>query len=98
MKKGFTLIEVIVAIVVIAVISLGGFEFFKYCRIFTVDTEFRLMDMNRARGAMEEVYMDPEPKSSTNPDGVWEKVVEVTDSEDEKYKIIKVKVVPKTPE
>ncbi len=51
--KGFTLIEVIVGIIIIAVTSLGAFEFFRYCRYFIVSAELRLSAANFARETME---------------------------------------------
>ena len=51
--KGFTLIEMLVGIIVISIISVGAFEFFRHCRRFIVDAELRLSAVNFSRETME---------------------------------------------
>jgi len=63
--KGFTLIETIVAMVLIAVIVVAGFEFFRYSQRFTIDAELQLKAVNFARRAMEELYWSPVPGEVT---------------------------------
>ncbi|GEM_PF-2062932 len=96
--KGFSVIEAIIAIMLIAVVAVASFEFFKYCMIFTVDTELKLMAVNSAREAMEKVYMDPDPESALSeevtlaPGHVWDRKVTVTPETD--YKVVTVTIVP----
>ena len=45
--------EMLVGIILIAIISVGAFEFFRHCRRFIVDTELRLSAANFSRETME---------------------------------------------
>lgn len=55
MKKssGLSLVELIVTIIVIGVISVAGFEFFRYCPRFLKGSGVRLAALNFVREAME---------------------------------------------
>jgi len=64
--KGFTLIEVLVGIILIAVISVAAFEFFRYCRRFIVDAELRLSATNFARETMERHSWNAEITDTTD--------------------------------
>ena len=59
--KGFTLVEVLIAIIVIAIIAVAAFEFFRYCQRFILQAELKLMAVNLAREKMEELYWDSDP-------------------------------------
>lgn len=51
--KGVTIVELIFGIIIIAIISVAAFEFFRYCRRFIVESEIRLGAVNFARETME---------------------------------------------
>jgi prepilin-type N-terminal cleavage/methylation domain-containing protein len=51
--KGLTLIELIISIIIVSVISVASFEFFRHCQRFIVDAEIRLGAANFARETME---------------------------------------------
>ncbi|MEE9500429.1 MAG: type II secretion system protein [Candidatus Omnitrophota bacterium] len=68
--KGFTVIEMLVSIILIAIISVGAFEFFGHCRRFIVDTELRLSAANFSRETMEGHSWNFEITNTTNSD--WE--------------------------
>jgi len=54
--KGFSLFEAMVAIVIIGVVSLAAFEFFRHCNRYAVNSELRLIALNFARETMEKYY------------------------------------------
>lgn len=60
-KSGVTLIEVIIAMVVIAIIAVGAFSFFEHCQRFIVDSQLRLIAVNFVRETMEERYWELNP-------------------------------------
>ena len=68
--KGVTLIELISGIVIVAIISVASFEFFRHCQRFIVDSEIRLGAVNFARETMEFHSWDVEIGYTTDED--WE--------------------------
>ncbi|UCD54599.1 MAG: type II secretion system protein [Candidatus Omnitrophota bacterium] len=51
--KGFTLVELLIGVIIIAITSVAAFEFFRHCRRFIVETELRLGAANFARETIE---------------------------------------------
>lgn len=66
-NKGFTLIEVMIAMVVIITGAIVGFEFFRYCQEYTTNIKLNTVALNRARQIMEYNYWNPTPTSKTYP-------------------------------
>ena len=66
-SKGFTLIEVMIAMIVIIMGAIVGFEFFRYCKEYTTNIKLDTVALNRARQIMEYKYWDPTPTSKTYP-------------------------------
>lgn len=102
--KGFTLVEVIIAMMIIATISFGGFGFFQYCKRFVVDSELRLTAINLARETMEKLYWndtleetadrvdDELPPEAFQDDYSGGRSHLITTDAEGKYKIIEVTV------
>lgn len=67
--RGFTLLEVAIALAVLFIIAVGSFEFFRYCKHFILDTEARFKAVNLARDTMEKYYynFDMSPSSGDEP-------------------------------
>lgn len=55
-RKGFTLVEIMVAMVLIVIIVTVGFEAYRYAKIFVRDSKLRLMAVNFAQETMEKLY------------------------------------------
>ena len=97
--KGFTLVEVITAMIVIAIIALAAFEFFVYCQRFIVNADLRLMAVNSARARMENAYWDPNVSSegavpiTLVPGHVWDRSLNVTAGQGD-YEVITVTIEP----
>jgi len=68
-KKGFTLIEAMVAMVLIAVVVVANFEFFRYSYRLINYAELRIKASNLARETMEELYWNPD-LADTNGDSM----------------------------
>ena len=95
-RKGFTLIEVMIATIVIAIISVASFEFFMQSARLLRSPLTRLECVNAAREKTEEVYweLNPMPEAAvpiTLPSGraATQEVI-VTDEGD--YNVITVKI------
>jgi type II secretory pathway pseudopilin PulG len=67
--SGFTLIEVVMANVMLIVLVLAGLSFYQYCSHSIVDSKLRLMAANFARETMEMRYFDD---TLTETGGVWQ--------------------------
>jgi prepilin-type N-terminal cleavage/methylation domain-containing protein len=52
-KTGFSLIEVVIALVIVSVVTVGGFEFLRYCRKFVLDSQIKLAALNIVKGEFE---------------------------------------------
>lgn len=66
-KKGLSLVEIIIAMVVIATISVATFEYFWHCRRFILNTDLRLMAVGFARETIEELYWDDDLTETPGP-------------------------------
>jgi len=57
--KGFTLIEILIAMVIIAITSIVTLEFYVFCqKNFIVKPQLRLMAVNFSRDSMEDYYFN----------------------------------------
>lgn len=62
-SRAFTLVEVLVSIIIIAIIAIAGFEFLVFCQRFIAGAKKSSEAVNDARGLMEEVYWQSAPSS-----------------------------------
>ena len=62
-RKGFTLVEIMVAMAVIIILAIVGLEFFRFCQSSVTDVKFTTVALNRARQIMEYNYWDSNPIS-----------------------------------
>ena len=100
--KGFTIIETIIALIIIVIIAVGAFEFLQYCQRFLIDSDLRLMAVNLARETMEEQYWNLDLADITDsdplPDGVLkdkhggERNYSIADDPTGTYKTIKITI------
>ncbi|MDO8536261.1 MAG: prepilin-type N-terminal cleavage/methylation domain-containing protein [Candidatus Omnitrophota bacterium] len=59
-RKGLTLTELLVAMVIIAIAAVGSLDFFRICQqYFIVNSTLKLRAANLCRGTMEGLYTDP---------------------------------------
>jgi len=65
-KKGFSLLEAMIAMVLIAVVVLANFEFFRYSYRMINYAKLRLTAVNLARESMEELYWQADPPDTTD--------------------------------
>jgi prepilin-type N-terminal cleavage/methylation domain-containing protein len=71
-SRGFTFVELIVAMVLIVIVSIASLEFFKYCyKNFLVPDELKLEAVNYAAGSMEKLYMEDPASSSLAVTAGW---------------------------
>jgi len=61
-KKGFTLVEVVIAMIMIAIIAVTGFEFLRHVQYFIIVAGEELVALNLAREKTEELYWDSDLK------------------------------------
>ena len=66
--KGLTLVELIIGIVIVAIISVASFEFYRHCQRFVMDAEVRLGVSNFARETMEQRMWDADIATTG---GLW---------------------------
>jgi type II secretory pathway pseudopilin PulG len=57
-ETGFTLIEVIIANIILMTLVLAGLGFFQYCSVAAKNAKIRLFGVNYARETMEIGYFD----------------------------------------
>ena len=59
MKKdrGMTLLETLIAMILIAIIAVSGSTYFAFCKRSIINSQSRLMEVNFARDTMERLYM-----------------------------------------
>lgn len=57
-RRGFTLVELIVAMMLISIIIVVGLQFLVYCQRFIIKSGTKLVAANFARETMEELYQD----------------------------------------
>jgi prepilin-type N-terminal cleavage/methylation domain-containing protein len=55
-RRAFTLLELIITTVLLSVVVLGGFAYFRYAKRYIAEIELRLQAINLARETMEELY------------------------------------------
>lgn len=56
-KKGFTFVEIIVAMIIIAIVAVSSLEFFYFCqKFFITPIKPKFMASNLARETMESLY------------------------------------------
>ena len=76
-KKGTTLVELIMAMVIIAIVAVSALEFFNFCqKNFIIPVKPKLVASNFAREKMEEQYWQPgallnDGTSATAPLSGW---------------------------
>ncbi|MFC1576648.1 prepilin-type N-terminal cleavage/methylation domain-containing protein [Candidatus Omnitrophota bacterium] len=83
--KGFTIIEALIAIIIIAAVSAVAFEFFFYCRSFVLDSNWYYRALNHARETMEESYFDSTLTPTVNPTNVPLPATAATDEFTDKF-------------
>jgi prepilin-type N-terminal cleavage/methylation domain-containing protein len=71
--RGFTFIELIAGILIIAITSIASLEFFKYCyKNFILLDKLSLEAVNYARSSMETIYMKAYTSSElADTSGLW---------------------------
>jgi len=71
-RKGVTLVELMITIVVIAIAVVGSLEFFKFCqKNFIINSTLKLMASDFARETMEDLYYrDPDDLDLITPKDV----------------------------
>jgi prepilin-type N-terminal cleavage/methylation domain len=56
-NKGFSIVEVIVAMIIMSITVISSFEFYRFCmKNFIMDARYHMMGSDFARGAMEQKY------------------------------------------
>ena len=55
-KMGMTLVEVLIAMVIIAIVAVCGSTYFAFCKRSIISSQSRLMEVNFARDTMERLY------------------------------------------
>ena len=69
--RGMTLIETLIAIVLIAIVAISGSAYFAFCKRSIINSQSRLMEVNFARDTMERLYMQPSLAPGNNcPDSL----------------------------
>ena len=56
-RRGFTLVEIMLSIVLIAIAAIAGLAFLVFCDRFAMKADSRIMAANFAREKMEDLYM-----------------------------------------
>jgi prepilin-type N-terminal cleavage/methylation domain-containing protein len=71
-SKGFSLIEIITATVLIAIIAVASLEFYRYCYSnFIIQDKLKLEAVNYAMGAMEILYAEEPDSPLLDETTIW---------------------------
>ena len=54
---GFSLLEIMITVILIAIVAVSAFAFLVYCGHFTAQTDAKMTAANFARETMEDLYM-----------------------------------------
>lgn len=71
-RAGFSLIEVMIAVIIFAIAAVASLEFFRHCHeSFLQKDKLRLQAFYAAAASLESLYWEDLDSSSLNPTGGW---------------------------